>query len=680
MEFAVANIWQDFKNASGSEQGISDNGNEVVLGPRLNEAVRHWANGYLKRLDLGPENKATTERAKLLDLHWGRIERDGEQLRGLGAALTGFAEVLGANVTTLAERWQGESYNAFKAAMDKVQRTLSEYGTAATTTGEGLVNAMSQVRELYQTFADDSANKHLNFGDVSPPEKWHRIGEDGKYTSEELASCCPSDHGNGLFFDLPDLVDYNYDCIKNNDEQSAMINGHWVTERRWEICKQDGCEESLDRVSIMYTNLVDQCQAAVDRISGKLENYFGAVNTAVDGVSGLFDVALGNVHTLANAEVFSSLRVIGGQPAGGGAPVDSGTPTGDVEYPTGGDTGPAAVAEPMPPEPEPAPVEATAPVDAVAQQPPPEPEPPAAGQAESVQIKDGDRTIGVTSPDGEGHVRVTVEDGTGATKTYELDFDAASGLVAPTLGGTEPSADAEQIPARTDGKCVIQDGPLTITAERPLFSPDSIKLVVDDGSGNPATYTLDFPEQATPDPAEQAAAQPTPGTPATAPTEAPAAAPTGTPAAASTDMPDAGPIGTPGNVSTEAPVTQAPTPGQTPAVQEPVANGSPGPVPAGQLTTPQVWQGDQTGSVSGVLVPDQPSGEAGLAKAPDAAQPEVAGMAGAAGVPMAGGPPSGGSDSGRAGSGWSVHGDLFDSGEPVYSMHGVLGDDERTTE
>jgi hypothetical protein len=53
-------------------------------------------------------------------------------------------------------------------------------------------------------------------------------------------------------------------------------------------------------------------------------------------------------------------------------------------------------------------------------------------------------------------------------------------------------------------------------------------------------------------------------------------------------------------------------------------------------------------------------------------------MAGA-GIPMMGGGPSGGgADGGRAGSGWSVHGDLFDSAEPVYSMHGVLGDDDRT--
>jgi hypothetical protein len=626
MEFAAANIWQDFKTASRTEQGtLDDNGNEVILGPRLNEAVRHLANGYLKRLGLGPETKATDERAKLLDLHWGRIEHDGAQLRGLGAAMTNFAEVLGANVTTLAEAWKGESYDAFAAAIDKVRRTLAEYGEAATVTGDGLVNAMSQVRELYRTFADDSADKHLNFGEVSPPEKWHKVGESEEYSTATLASSCPSDHGNSLVLDVPDLVDVNYDCVKDNDEQTGMVNGRWVTERRWEICKQDGCEESLDRVSIMYTNLVGQCQEAIDRIKGKLDNYFGAVDTTVDGVSQLYDAALGNVFTLANEEVFSSLRVIGGQPAGGdpaAQPTDTGIPVGggapvDSGYPSGG--GPVAVAEPMPtepsPEPEPAPEPAPAPADTVAQEPPTAEAP--VDQRESMKIKDGDRTIGVASADAEGRILVTVEDGTGTTKTYELDFLAASGLLADQPAGGEPGPDGvvpEQIPARTDGKCVIQDGPLTITAERPLFSPDSITLLVDDGSGKPRTYTLDFE---VPEPPQEAQAGTT-------------------------------------------------------------AGGSPGgmPVDAAHLTSPQGWPGDQSGSVSGVLVPDQPDGEAHLAKTVDAATPDVTGMAGA-GLPIMGGPSGGGSEGGgRAGSGWSVHGDLFDNAEPVYSMHGVLGDDE----
>ncbi len=136
MGFTAANIWQDFKNNSQTRQGVlDDSSNEVLLGPRLNEAVRHFANGYLEKLELGPAHKATDERAKLLDLQWGRIEHDGALLQGLGIALENFAVVFGENVTKLGETWKGESYDAFKVSMDKVQRTIAAYGEYAKATG-----------------------------------------------------------------------------------------------------------------------------------------------------------------------------------------------------------------------------------------------------------------------------------------------------------------------------------------------------------------------------------------------------------------------------------------------------------------------------------------------------------------------------------------------------------------
>lgn len=751
MEFTPANAWQEFKTASRTEQGtLDDNGNEVVLGPRLNEAVRHLANGYLKTLDLGPENKATDERAKLLDLHWGRIEHDGAQLQGLGAAVTNLAATLAENVTKLSERWQGESYTAFTAAMAKMQRTLSEYGTAATTTGDGMVNAMAQVRDLYQSFAEDSVNTHLSFGDVSPPEMWHKIGTPN-YLPDDLANGCPSNHG----ISFPNIVDVNLDCIKNNDEQRNMIMGHFVTQRRWDICMQDGCEESLDRVSVMYSNLTEQCDAAIERIKGKLHNYFTAVNTTVDGVTKLYDAALGNVYTLANAQVFSLLRVIGaggggqpsghdtGYPGGGGPGPGGGGPGPGGSYPSGSDAGPVGVAEPMqselPPEPPPEPaVEETAPAAAVAQEPP---------AGESVQIKDGDRTISVTSPDGEGHVRVTVEDGAGKTKSYELDFDAASGLPREPgpEGAATPEGEApEQVPARTDGKCVIQDSPLTITAERPLFAPDSLAITVDDGSGNPTKYTVDFDDTGTDAGADTAGTDGTATPGATPPRgtdsqSGPDGTPRATPPSATGDeaapeavagpVPDeavpasddaapgpadgAGPVSdgavAPGGVggpardgaeaSSDAPVAAEPesapdaaepavAAGGTAPDEQPVADGGTSPAANAE---PKAWVGGQAGSVSGVLVPDQAApdqgsagSEAGLATVPDDPQPQQADASGVAGagMPMMGAPggSGGATESGRAGSGWSVHGDLFDTGEPVYSMHGVLGDEERTAE
>ncbi|MBC6446314.1 hypothetical protein [Actinokineospora xionganensis] len=149
------------------------------------------------------------------------------------------------------------------------------------------------------------------------------------------------------------------------------------------------------------------------------------------------------------------------------------------------------------------------------------------GTPETVKITEGDRTIEVASPDGQGHVKVTVDDGTGNPKTYDLDFATAAGLadgstaIGPdgrpvtadgqpaafgpsgpgsTVGpdGKPLSAEAgvEHVQAGPDGKAVIQDGPLTITAERDPGAPDTVIVTVDDGSGKSTTYTLDYAESA----------------------------------------------------------------------------------------------------------------------------------------------------------------------------------------
>ena len=661
LEFDIAEIWSDFNKLSRPERGtLDDNSNQVLLGPRFNDAIHDWANGYLEKFKFDDETRAMDERAKLLDLHWGRIERDGAQLLGLGSAMTNFAEVLATNVGNLGERWKGDSYEAFKAAMEPVHRKIAEYGNAATVTGESLVNAMAQIRELFQTFAEDSVRTHLHF-EVSPPKEWHKVPSDG-YQPMDLAAACSSTHAADVM------------CLKMHSEQLGHVVGHWVTERRWQICKNDPCENNAGRVIIMYDDMVRECQAAIDHVKKKLDNFYGAVKTVTDSVTELYGIALENVQELGWAKAFQSLRLIGGQPTGGGAPVGGDpyptggdvaptggdvAPTGGDVAPTGGDVasvsgdpGPAVAVEP----PQPDPAEETAPdgtepadagaEDAVA-------EDPAVDDGESVKIQDGDRTIGVTSPDGEGRVRVTVRGADGQTKTYDLDFSAASGM--PSAEPTPAPDGVEQIPARTDGKCVIQDGPLTITAERPLFSPDSIQLVVDDGSGEPSTYTLDFEDQD--------AAAPADGGPGTGPSDADATAGGG---------PGAGSSGAGG---AEEPAVTGPA---QPAAAD--QTGTPGPAgqsDAGNLTTtPQsTWHGDQSGSVSGVLVPDL-SGEAQLAAAPDAVESQVGGMVGS-GVPVSNAPSSGGQESGsRPGSGWSVHGDLFDNAEPVYSMHGVLGDDD----
>ncbi|OLF04860.1 hypothetical protein BU204_37560 [Actinophytocola xanthii] len=129
---------------------------------------------------------------------------------------------------------------------------------------------------------------------------------------------------------------------------------------------------------------------------------------------------------------------------------------------------------------------------------------PASGEQETVTIDDGTRSISVSSPDGQGKVTVSVDDGSGEPKTYTLDFgeagseEATAGAAAvdpltgrPVTGGNQENG-SQPITPGPDGKCVIRDGDLTITAERPDGSTDTVVVTVDDGTGEPVTYNLDY--------------------------------------------------------------------------------------------------------------------------------------------------------------------------------------------
>ncbi|MFL6124028.1 MAG: hypothetical protein ACJ73U_30975, partial [Actinophytocola sp.] len=670
-------------------------------GDPLDKPIRDVVPAYYEKLGLGDKNIAMSKRGEILDLHWGRIEQDGAALNGLGLALENLSGAIDANVREVGKQWSGESFDAFRTAMDKIRTTLDAYSAAAKKVGGILLEAMTQARSMYQDYAS-ATQQSLSFTHMPPPDQWHKMDE---RTGVHLASVC--------------VVPPPF-CKKDDGAVTPILKDQFATTHQLASCEAESCEMNLERVRLMYTHLVRSGKDGREKIRKIVHDWCGATDQFKENVESVLKIAVDNVHALARSQAFSSLKVVGGtgdgQPTGGG---DPGSDSGGSPAPGGGYPDGGAAVEPIveptttpEPSPEPAPEPDQA-QDAAAAEPPADPSEPTpptdpAADPGAVTINDGDRTIGV-SDKGEGHVNVTVTDASGTTRTYDLDFDAASGLLRSADGQPAPEG-VEQVPARTDGKCVFQDGDVTITAQRPLFAPDQITLTVDDGTGKPTTYTVEFPDtpaDAQP-PATEAGAGDTAGAGSTDSTAgAGNTAGAGTTAGADSTVRAGTTAGADGAIPSGAdPAAAAPATDST-AIPTHSATGTTGTAPpltptsasdptsdstsetgtraapaaaftsdqANQLTSPQsAWSENARGSVSGVLSPDHPNGEAVLAAAPDDAQPDTGGMIGA-GLPMIGHPGGGNAgEVGRAGSGWSVHGDLFDTGEPVHSMHGVLGD------
>ncbi|PPK69582.1 hypothetical protein V5P93_006773 [Actinokineospora auranticolor] len=237
-------------------------------------------------------------------------------------------------------------------------------------------------------------------------------------------------------------------------------------------------------------------------------------------------------------------------PGTGTGSTDTGTGTGD--QPKQQQMPPPPKAEDLPQMPDPGQVDQGTDPSAVDPTQTPGAVPGTTGGApETVTISEGGRTIGVQSPDGAGHVKVTVDDGSGKPKTYDLDFGASTpgqgqlgpdgkpvvgpdgkpitdgaegrplgpdgrpvngvdaqtrgmpvdGAIGPdgrpvdgAIGPDGKPVDVQHVQAGPDGKAVIHDGDVTITAERDPGSPDTVKITVDDGTGEPVSYTVDFDE------------------------------------------------------------------------------------------------------------------------------------------------------------------------------------------
>ncbi|MFD2422311.1 hypothetical protein [Amycolatopsis pigmentata] len=138
-----------------------------------------------------------------------------------------------------------------------------------------------------------------------------------------------------------------------------------------------------------------------------------------------------------------------------------------------------------------------------------------AGHPERLTVRQGDNEIEMSEPAKDGTMEIKIDDGHGGTRDFKLDWDGGPGQDTAGVVAS-PSGEKVYTPG-PDGKIHIQDGGLTITAERPSGPDSATAVTVDDGTGRPATYTLGRdvhgPQEEQPPTAEAGAHQAVPGTP-----------------------------------------------------------------------------------------------------------------------------------------------------------------------
>jgi uncharacterized protein YukE len=661
----------------------------TFIGAPLDQGVDRTVPDYDGKLELNLNPKSGAKRAEISDLKWGKITHDAARLDGLAAAIDNISSVIKKGKDQLAHEWKGKSFDAFRTAIEKVEKTLNDYSAAIKTTGQGVNDAISGIQVLYNRYRD-SSQTILKFDGMQAPSEWWKMSED---SGEFLAEHCISSHGWS-------------DCTYNNDEQQGIIKDKLVNNKLFNQLEKWDCTDNPGVTVSQYRDTVRWAEEERTAIRNKINEWYQATDGLKTRVSQAYDAMLDNMRIVADLKVFQSMQTpaapagTGDGSTGTGSTGDGSTGTGSTGTGSTGTgstgtgstgTGSSGIQQP--------------PID----QPDTQPEPPGTGTGtgtdpqanESVTIEDGDRKITVDSPDGQGHVKVTVDDGTGKPKTYDLDFGTSptgaqpgtdpvhtlpypdgSGTgtpgqpePGPGVPGQDPSA---PIQAGPDGKCVISDPPLTITAERPAGTDDKVVVTIDDGSGKPTTYTLDYAAGGN----GQPIAQPQPLRPGIPDGEARILP------AVDQGVYESGPRPVPPPTPTEPVNVAGPIMGTDPAQGATVAQGSLQEGPAtgfgGTSGGVEAMLGGtpEAGGYTGLSTPNA-SGEAGLASAVDSTSAHPTGPSGgmAGGMPMMGGMAAGGGgdDYDRAGSAaWRTTGDLFDADDDYEPARfgGVLEPDD----
>jgi uncharacterized protein YukE len=252
----------------------------------------------------------------------------------------------------------------------------------------------------------------------------------------------------------------------------------------------------------------------------------------------------------------------------------------------------------------------------------------------------------VTIKDGNRTITVGQPDMRGRSKVTVDDGTGQPREYEVDFTPDEPGETYEDgvIKAGPDGKVVIQDGDAAITLEQTPGKLDQMKMTVDDGT--PATYDFDF---------DAGTDVPSPGLPDVATPSSMGADPSGASGAGGGGV---GGGGVGGGGAGGGGFGGAETPGMS----------------SSPTTTPG------PGAMVGAQAPD--TGGAGAAPAAAAAAGGAAGPGGTGGAPMGGMPMGGMGGGGGQGGGdqtrqskWRTTGSLFDDQDPAATFNGVVGRD-----
>ncbi|ATY09423.1 hypothetical protein CU254_02215 [Amycolatopsis sp. AA4] len=459
------------------------------------------------------------------DIPFDKFKAAAKELTDVNASIVDAAADQDNRMATVFANWSGDardkaqqSWKGITDGTKTVEQTLKD---GAGLIDRSIASIAKLIRAKCQWLQDYYITEYPNKGDFSPGDidRLIRVAEMGRNASDD-------DFKHFLRLMPKDLQDTIKDDCNDLNDETKDAGQEWA--KKWLA----GFCGFMDKHVTNWQQVCEHTRTSVDQVWNELGASLGKARE--------------DLFTTSSKPADQG----GGQQSDGGGqqtvPSSSGGGGKDSGMPSTGGSGPMPAAAQMPKTPEPPQTQPQSAegLNPVTHQPlevdpktgQPYPIDPKTGAAlkpeepETMTVEHDGHKISMSEPGKDGHMGISVDDGTGKPKTYDLDFgdQAKPGATQPpgtslpgqqhpdpatgfgpqghdgaqgTGQGHEGTPDAAKNPDGTqgagqkyqpgpDGKIHIQDGKLSIVAERLSGADGPTVVTIDDGSGHPTKYTL----------------------------------------------------------------------------------------------------------------------------------------------------------------------------------------------
>jgi uncharacterized protein YukE len=276
------------------------------IGQPLDNGVLRQVPGYDEKLELRLDPTAEEKRVEISELSWGKLDREAQRLKGLGAALRDIADSVDEGLATIAGHWDGEAARAFTKTATSLVTALRKASATYLESGAAVGKGVEAIRALYGAGEPggyrELAENMLAFKDLVRPQDIYVL--DGERV-DEIPLCGFNCHDEeSLVYDhtlFPDASVLGRRSTAHRYASNKRLTRHWF---RWYAYENPGGMDHENDIDLC----VRESAAEFPPITTMIGLWYKSTDALKSSVSDVYRGMLDILDETTKSEIFGQLK------------------------------------------------------------------------------------------------------------------------------------------------------------------------------------------------------------------------------------------------------------------------------------------------------------------------------------------------------------------------------------